>query len=146
MVASSSWAALRMSVSPPRWTNVEMVSTSEVTRETSDPRRSADWVSAERSWTWRKVRTRSWASPRSLVRYSRTLTRALTWPVTISTARPTAHTASTRPTSGPPGARMPWSVACWMTTGTTMRPAVATRASSNVVTRPSVRAGESRTP
>ena len=38
--------------------NVEMVSTSLVTRETSEPRRSAFWVSTDRSWTCRKARTR----------------------------------------------------------------------------------------
>ena len=54
---------------------VEIVSTSLVTRDTSDPRRSAFWVSTERSCTWRKARTRSVARPLSVVRKSRTLSR-----------------------------------------------------------------------
>ena len=52
------------SSSPPHWTNVEMVSTSLVTRETSEPRRSVVWVSTDRSCTCRKAFVRSVASPR----------------------------------------------------------------------------------
>src|SRR6478735_6103703 len=54
-VASNSCAMLTMNMSPPNWTNIEMVSTSEVTRETSDPRRSVFWVSTDRSWMWRNA-------------------------------------------------------------------------------------------
>ena len=49
--------------SPPHCMNVEMVSTSLVTRETSDPRRSAFWVSTDRSWTCRNARTRRRRQP-----------------------------------------------------------------------------------
>ena len=64
-----------MSMSPPNCTNIEMVSTSEVTRETSDPRRSVFWVSIERSWMCRNARIRSVDRPFSDAVNSRTLTR-----------------------------------------------------------------------
>jgi hypothetical protein len=66
---------LRMSIIPPHWTKVEMVSTSEVTRETSDPRRSVFCVSMDRSWICRKAVVRSVFSPASDARKSRTLTK-----------------------------------------------------------------------
>src|SRR5690625_4915403 len=85
-VATRSWPALRTSWRPPHWTKRETVSTSLVTRETSEPRRSAAWVSTDRSWTWRKVRVRSWARPRSLARKSRMLTAELATPATTTAA------------------------------------------------------------
>ena len=63
-----------MSSRPPNWTNIEMVSTSDVTRETIDPRRSVFWVSIDRSWMWRKALRRSVASPDSDARNRRTFT------------------------------------------------------------------------
>ena len=73
-VATDSWSAETSSRTPPHWTNSEMVSTSLVTRDTSEPRRSVDWVSTDRSWMCRKARARSVRRPRSLDRNSRTLT------------------------------------------------------------------------
>ncbi len=49
-VASVICAMLIRSMSPPNCTNIEIVSTSDVTRETSDPRRSLFCVSIARSW------------------------------------------------------------------------------------------------
>jgi hypothetical protein len=74
-VATSSWPVLTMTSRPPHCMKVEIVSTSLVTRDTKEPRRSAFWVSTERSWTWRNARTRRLASPLSVVRKSRTLSR-----------------------------------------------------------------------
>ena len=51
------------SMRPPHWTNIEMVSTSQVTRETSEPRRSVFWVSTDRSCTCRNALVRSVDSP-----------------------------------------------------------------------------------
>ena len=45
-----------ISMRPPHCTNIEIVSTSLVTRETSEPRRSVFWVSIDRSWTCRNAR------------------------------------------------------------------------------------------
>ncbi len=67
-VASSSWAELTSTSSPPHCMNVLTVSTSLVTRETSEPRRSAAWCSTDRSCTRRKARVRSADSPFSVVR------------------------------------------------------------------------------
>ena len=69
------WPVLRMRMSPPNCANWLIVSTSEVTRETIDPRRWELCVSIERSWTCRKAVVRSVASPPSAARKSRTLTR-----------------------------------------------------------------------
>ena len=74
-VASVIWATLIMSIRPPNWTNIEIVSTSDVTRETSEPRRSVFCVSIDRSWMWRNALSRNVASPLSEERKSRTLTR-----------------------------------------------------------------------
>jgi hypothetical protein len=71
-VATTSWPKLTTISSPPHCMNVEMVSTSLVTRDTSDPRRSAFCVSTDRSCTWRNARTRNDARPDSVVRKSRT--------------------------------------------------------------------------
>ena len=54
---------LTISMIPPNWTNWLIVSTSEVTRETIEPRRSAFWVSTDRSWMCRKAVTRKVAKP-----------------------------------------------------------------------------------
>ncbi len=66
---------LTMSMSPPNCTNIEMVSTSEVTRDTREPRRSVFWVSTDRSWMCRNARIRNVDSPFSDAVNSRTLTR-----------------------------------------------------------------------
>jgi hypothetical protein len=44
---------------PPNCRNIEIWSTSLVTRDTSEPRRSDCWCSIDRSWMCRKVRDRS---------------------------------------------------------------------------------------
>src|SRR5215216_5406579 len=61
-VATTSWPMLTRPRTPPHCMNVESWSTSLVTRETREPRRSPCWCSTERSWTWRNARTRSPAS------------------------------------------------------------------------------------
>lgn len=74
-VVTSSWPTEIISIRPPNCTNIEMVSTSLVTRETSDPRRSVFWVSTDRSWMCRNALSRNVASPASEARKSRTLTK-----------------------------------------------------------------------
>jgi hypothetical protein len=76
---------------PPDCTNWLMVSTSEVTRPTIDPRRSVFWVSIDRSWMWRKPLSRNVAKPASDARKSRTFTAYAVVAVTSTamTARPT---------------------------------------------------------
>ena len=74
-VASEICAMLIMSMRPPNCTNIEIVSTSEVTRETSEPRRSVFWVSIDRSWMCRNALSRKVDSPFSDARKSRTLTK-----------------------------------------------------------------------
>ena len=100
-----------------------MVSTSLVTRETSEPRRSVFWVSTDRSWMCRNAAVRNVARPLSVARNSRTLT---TYDVTAVSATAAAATSdaagSTMPVSGPPSARMPRSMVCWTAKGTTTRP------------------------
>ena len=59
---------------PPNWTNWLIVSTSEVTRLTIEPRRSVFWVSIDRSWMWRNALSRNDASPASEARKRRTFT------------------------------------------------------------------------
>ena len=59
---------------PPNWTNWLIVSTSEVTRLTIEPRRSVFWVSIDRSWMCRKALSRNDASPASEERKRRTFT------------------------------------------------------------------------
>src|SRR5690625_6920523 len=72
-----------------------MVSTSLVTRETREPRRSAFWVSTVRSCTCRKVRVRSWARPRSLARNSRMFTSEDATPATTTTSSASPAVAAT---------------------------------------------------
>ncbi len=67
-VASTSWAVETSTSRPPHCMKVLIVSTSLVTRETSEPRRSAAWCSTDRSCTRRNARTRSEARPFSVVR------------------------------------------------------------------------------
>ena len=74
-VASVICAMLIMSMSPPNCTNIEIVSTSDVTRETSDPRRSVFWVSIARSWMCRNALSRNVARPFSDDRKRRMLTK-----------------------------------------------------------------------
>ncbi len=96
---------LTMNMIPPNCTNWLIWSTSLVTRETSEPRRSDCWCSIERSWMCRNARVRRLASAVSLVRNSRTFITyaekavSATAPAESDTSRPT------RPRSGPPGAR-----------------------------------------
>ena len=59
---------------PPNCTNCEMVSTSDVTRLTIDPRRSVFWVSIDRSWMCRNALSRNVASPASDALKRRTFT------------------------------------------------------------------------
>ena len=73
-VATAICSTETSSMIPPHCTNSEIVSTSDVTRETSDPRRSVFCVSTDRSCTCRNARVRSASSPLSLDRNSRTLT------------------------------------------------------------------------
>ncbi len=74
-VAISTCAVEMTMSSPPNCMNVLIVSTSPVTRETSEPRCSVAWCSTDRSCTRRKVLVRSASSPFSVVRYSRTFIR-----------------------------------------------------------------------
>jgi hypothetical protein len=74
-VATVSWPMLTSPSTPPHCMNTESWSTSLVTRETSDPRRSPCWCSTERSCTCRKARTRSPASAVSVVVNRRTFIR-----------------------------------------------------------------------
>jgi hypothetical protein len=74
-VAIVSCPADSTSSSPPTWTNVEIVSTSVVTRPTRPPRRSAFWLSIDRSCTCRKAATRKVANPASVDRKIRTVAR-----------------------------------------------------------------------
>ena len=53
-------------ITPPHWRNWLIWSTSPVTRDTSEPRRSLCWCSIDRSWMWRNVRARTPASAVSL--------------------------------------------------------------------------------
>ena len=74
-VATTTWPREMKRMSPPNCTNVEIVSTSLVTRETRAPRRSVFWVSVDRSWIRRNAVVRSVARPASVAVNSRTLTR-----------------------------------------------------------------------
>ncbi len=67
-VASTTWAAETTISMPPNCMKVLMVSTSPVTRDTSDPRRSEAWCSTDRSWTRRKALVRKASRPSSVVR------------------------------------------------------------------------------
>ena len=71
-VATIIWPTLMIMKMPVNCRNIDTWSTSDVTRETSTPRRSEFCVSIDRSWTCRNASTRSWVSPRSLATYSRT--------------------------------------------------------------------------
>ena len=44
---------------PPHWKNCDIVSMSDVTRATSEPRRSSAWWAMDRAWMWAKARVRS---------------------------------------------------------------------------------------
>ena len=131
---------------PPHCTNSEIVSTSDVTRETSDPRRSVFWVSTERSCTCRNARTRRDARPASVALKSRTLTNAEHTPAPNRHRAAATTRTTTRATSGPPGARIPMSIVCWTAIGTTTRPTAARTASAPVSTQPSTISGETCTP
>ena len=72
IVATSSCPMETMSIMPPRWTNIEIWSTSLVTRETIEPRRDALSVSVDRACTWANALRRSVANPRSDARKSLT--------------------------------------------------------------------------
>ena len=74
-VATTSWPTLTRPSTPPHCMNTDSWSTSLVTRETSEPRRSPCWCSTDRSCTCRKARTRRPASAVSVVRKSRTFIR-----------------------------------------------------------------------
>ena len=92
-----------MSMSPPNCTNIEMVSTSRVTRETSEPRRSVFWVSSDRSWMCRNALIRSVARPLSDARNRRTFTTYAVKAVSDAPPRREPDVArSTMPVSGPP--------------------------------------------
>ena len=59
-VATTNCPRLTRNSSPAHWTNCDSASTSLVTRETSEPRRSVFWVSTERSCTCRNATVRRW--------------------------------------------------------------------------------------
>jgi len=67
-VATTSWPAETMIISPPHCMNALIWSTSPVTRETSAPRRSLLWVSIDRSCTCRNALPRKVARPCSVDR------------------------------------------------------------------------------
>ena len=50
---------LTIQLTAPHWVNWASVSTSEVTRATSSPRRDSVWSATARRWMCSKVRTRS---------------------------------------------------------------------------------------
>lgn len=123
--------------------NVEIVSTSLVTRETSEPRRSAFWVSTDRSCTCRKARICSVARPPSAVRKSRTFNKYDDTAVTRTATAASPTKIWIRPGSGPPAAVMPESTVCCTATGTSTRPTVATVASRRVKGSPTRNSGDS---
>ena len=145
-VATVSCRALTSSSTPPHWTKNEMVSTSLVTRDTSAPRRSVPCVSTDRSWTCRKARRRSVSSPRSLERKSRTLAYACAQVPASSPTSATRHIAATRAPLGPPGARMPPSIACCTATGTSTRDIAESTASAIETPTPESSSGDTWTP
>ena len=85
-VATTSWPTLTRPSTPPHCMNTDSWSTSLVTRETSEPRRSPCWCSTERSCTCRKARTRRPASAVSVVRKSRTFIRKTATAVITTTS------------------------------------------------------------
>src|SRR4030095_12823459 len=109
-------------ITPPHCRNWLIWSTSPVTRETSEPRRSDCWCSIDRSWMWRKVRGRRPARAVSLTVKRRTFIRYAQIIVPPRIATVTATIQLIRPMSGPPGARSPLSMPCWMATGMATRP------------------------
>lgn len=131
---------------PPHWTNSEIVSTSDVTRETSDPRRSVPWESTDSACTCLNALTRSVASPASVLRKRRTLTSAEQVPATSRTTAAAATSTRTRRWSTPPSASIPVSTVCWTANGTTTRPAAARTAKTSVTTTPSRISGETCRP
>ena len=145
-VATTSWPKLTIISRPPHCMNVEIVSTSLVTRETSEPRRSAFWVSTDRSCTCRNARTRRVARPPSVVRNSRTFSRYAANAVRI-VASPASSTAlRTRLRSAPSGPIRPSSMVCCTAIGTSTRPTVAPNASSSVTGSPARNSGDSARP
>ncbi len=70
-VATTIWASEVMICMPPCWRNWLTVSMSVVTRAVREPRRSDCWCSIDRSWMWRKVRLRRFASAVSVTMNSR---------------------------------------------------------------------------
>ncbi len=131
---------------PPNDMNCEIVSTSEVTRETSEPRRSLPWVSSVRSCTWRNALIRNVASPLSVARYSLRFIR--TCAVVVKDSSETAITTafSTNCMSGVGGATMPLSITCWIVIGMITFPTVANSASESVTPSPWKISGLSRRP
>src|SRR6266508_3070032 len=95
---------------------------------------------------WRKVRTRIPASAVSLTVKSRTFMRYAHSTVTASTPSVAATMTAPAPTSAPPGGRSPRSMPCWMATGTTTRPDVATRARASVPAKPVRSSGDMARP
>ena len=119
-----------------------MVSTSLVTRLTSEPRRSPLWVSTARSWTWRNARTRRLASPASVALNNRTLTIHAVPAVTSTTRAASAQSsddAARRP--GHRSARTPASIVCCTATGTASLPSVVAAAIARVTPMPSANSG-----
>ena len=74
-VVTTSWPRLISRITPPHWRNWVIWSTSLVTRETSEPRRSDCWCSIDRSCTCRNARVRTLASAVSLTVNSRRIIR-----------------------------------------------------------------------
>src|SRR5947207_5209664 len=145
-VVTRVWPTQMSSTTPFHCRNPLIWSTSPVTRETRAPRRSVCWCSIDRLWTCRNTRVRTAASAVSLTRNSRYIMRYPAPTATSRTAAVNATTSATMPRSGPPDARSPRSMPCWIATGTATRPAVMTTASRNVPASPRYSSGESASP
>ena len=144
-MATTTWPMLMIPTMPPNTRNCETWSTSLVTRETSEPRRSVLWVSSGRSCTCRNALIRNVARPRSAAVNSRAVIRYDEMPVTTIATAASTDICTTKPMSMPPVPSLPLrprSSVCCTAIGTTTRPAVPRSASSRVTANPSRSSGE----
>ncbi len=111
-VASSICPMLTRKMNPPNCRNCDTVSTSDVTRLTSAPRRSVLWVSTGRSCTCRNALIRIVARPLSELIASRTVVRYDATAVTRMPPVQITHIHATYDMSGPPGPDSPLSIVC----------------------------------
>ena len=104
---------LTRKMNPPNCRNCDTVSTSDVTRLTSAPRRSVLCVSTGRSCTCRNALIRIVASPCSELIASRTVVRydAPAGETTMPSVQ-TRHIHATYEMSGPPAPDRPLSIVC----------------------------------